>query len=244
MYKTALLSLALLLACAAHAPAQVRICSLETVPWAFRDRATGALQGVFPEVVRELERRTGTVFAVSLIPYPRIAPEIESGAQDCAITAWYDRAALYAVKGEEVASHEIGIVPAKGFRLESYGDVRGMSVSMLPGLSFGEPFDSDSTVRKISDPDYLTGVRKAARHRVDGVAGAVASILEVARREGLERELGKPLVLSRVIVTLQFSKLSPHLWLKPALDATLSAMARNGSLQAIRDRHYGPKAPR
>lgn len=223
--------------------AQVKIATIETPPWAYNDPATGRPEGVFPDVVRELERRTGVAFAMSLIPFPRIAPELESGAQDCAVSVWLESAGQYAVKGEEVASHSIGVVPRRGVPLESYADLRGLILSTLPGLVFGEPFDSDSTIRKVRDPDYLTGVRKAAHGRVDGVAGAVPTILYIAGKEELAAAFDEPFVLARASIVLQFSKVSPHLGQKPRLDQALAGMRREGALEAIRSAHYGGLKP-
>ena len=56
---------------------------MEVAPWAYRDVSGIGYSGIFPDLVREMERRTGYEIVITLTPYARIDRELESHRQDC-----------------------------------------------------------------------------------------------------------------------------------------------------------------
>jgi len=207
--------------------------TIEAAPWASADRKTGEQVGLFPAVVRELERRTGHRIAISLQPFARIDHELESGRQDCTIIVWTEERDRIVVKGELVSNHEIGAIPRKGIRLDRYEDLQGKTVSVLRGLSLGDRFDNDSAIRKDLDTDYLMGITKATHNRLDAVAGATHTIQFLIKEEGLTDEFGPPLKLGSIPLVLQCARKSPNLDLMPAFGRAIREMWADGTLDRL-----------
>ncbi|MDX9742121.1 MAG: transporter substrate-binding domain-containing protein, partial [Gammaproteobacteria bacterium] len=159
--------------------------TIEAAPWAYRD-ADGRPAGAFPEIIAELERRGGDRIAIALYPLARIDQSLEAGQRDCTIILWNDYRARYAARGEDVYAMPFGVIARKGVRLESYDDLAPLVISVTRGLAMHPRFDADASLRKDADKDYLTGLRKIAHGRVDAVAGALPTILHIARQAGLD----------------------------------------------------------
>ncbi|OAN50215.1 hypothetical protein A6A04_02070 [Paramagnetospirillum marisnigri] len=225
---------------AAQAQARdLKFITIDVAPWAYAESASTRLSGVFPDVVRELERRTGHRIAMSLHPFARIDRELEAGAQDCTIIVWNDQRARVVRKGELVSDHPIGVIAAKGSRLAGYDDLRGLkSISVLRGLSLGARFDHDPAIAKEFDTDYQTGLRKIAHGRVDAIAGAVPTILYLAAQMGLNQHLGERLSLGSMELVLQCSLKSPHLDLMDQFNRAIRDMRDDGTLERIFKENY------
>ncbi len=217
-------------------PARAReltVITIEAAPWASLDHSGGAI-GLCPDVVREMARRTGLTITVTLQPFARIGHELESGRQDCTVLVWNPEWERFALKGELVSTHVVGVVPRKGVTIRSYDDLHGLRLSVLRGLSLGEPFDSDAAIIKSFDADYLTGLRKLARSRADGVVGAVPTIRYLAQQDHLEAVLGGNFVMGEVPLLLQCSRKSANLDVMEQLDAAIRAMRIDGTMERMK----------
>lgn len=221
------------LLCAAVPAREIRFISVETSPWASIDSRSGRAVGAFPDMVEELQRRTGHAMKISLQPFARIENELESGRQDCTIILWNEPRARLVEKGEAVYFHEMGVIARRGIRLRSYEDLRPLSISVLRGLSFDSRFDSDKLIRKEFDANYMIGVRKLAHRRVDAVAGAIQTLKQLAKEEGLEDYLGESLLLGQIELVLQCAKTSPNLDVMPELNRAIRGMRADGTLERI-----------
>lgn len=219
---------------------EVKFITIETPPWASIDARSGKAVGAFPDIVREMARRTGHTVKISLQPFARIDNELEFGGQDCTIIIWNEPRARLVERGEAVFLHEMGIIARRGISLRSYEDLRPLSISVTRGLSFDPRFDADKAIHKEFDAGYLIGVRKVAHRRVDAVAGAVQTILQVAKDEGLDEHLGESLILGNLELALQCSRKSPQLELMPELNKAIRDMRADGAMESImrRNRYY------
>lgn len=218
------------------AAADLSFVTIEAAPWAYRDTA-GRPAGAFAEIVAELERRGGDRIAVSLYPLARIDQALEAGQQDCTIILWNAHRARYVARGEDVYPMPFGVIARKGVRLESYDDLAPLVISVTRGLAMHPRFDADTGLRKDADKDYLTGLRKIAHGRADAVAGALPTILHIARQAGLDGHLGAPMTLGRVPLALQCAKRSPRLAAMERIDGALRALRADGSLARILSAH-------
>jgi len=207
--------------------------TIEVPPWASIDKVSGKPIGLFPEVVRELERRTGHRISMSLQPYARIDHELESGREDCTIIVWTKERERIVVQGELVSNHEIGVLPRRDFPLTRYEDLHGKSISVLRGLSLGDRFDTDTAIKKDFDTDYLTGIKKVRHKRLDGVAGATHTIQFLIRSEGLAEDFGAPLKLGTIPLALQCAKKSRNLDLMPEFNKAIREMWADGTISRL-----------
>lgn len=219
------------------APArELRFITVEAAPWASRPEAP---VGAFPELVREIERRTGHSIAISLNPFARVERELETGEQDCTILIWTDARARVVQRGESVYAMPFGIIARKGVPLAAYDDLPALTISVVRGVPISSRFDADDAVRKDFDKDYAVAVRKMVHGRVEAVAGALPTIAYLAAENGFGAALGERLVLSTVPLTLQCSWRSANLGVMPQLNEAIRAMAADGTLaRVLANNHY------
>lgn len=219
------------------APArEMRFITVDAAPWASQPEAP---MGAFPELVREIERRTGHSIAISLNPFARVERELETGEQDCTILMWIDARARVVERGENVYVMPFGVVARKGVRLTDYDDLSALTISVVRGVPISARFDADALVRKDFDKDYAVAVRKMVHGRVEAVAGALPTIAYLAAQNGFGDALGERLVLSTVPLALQCSRRSANLDVMPQLNAAIRAMAADGTLaHVLANNHY------
>lgn len=209
---------------------ELRFISIDAAPWASRPEAP---EGAFPQLVRELESRTGHSILISLQSFPRVERDLETGEQDCTILMWNEPRSRVVQRGETVYPMPFGVIARKGVPLASYDDLAGLTVSVVRGLAIHPRFDGDAGLRKDFDKDYVAGIRKMAHGRLEAVAGALPTISYLAAQQGLGAALGQRLVLSTVPLALQCSLRSPNLDVMPALNQAVRAMAEDGTLGRI-----------
>lgn len=213
---------------------ELRLVTIDVAPWASADPVSGKPVGVFPEVVAEIERRTGYAIAISLQPFVRIPRELEALHEDCTILVWSDGWAPFMVKGEMVSTHVFGVIARKGIPLARFEDLYPLEISVLRGLVLGDRFDHDPNIRRQFDTDYATGLRKMTHGRLDAVAGALPTIRYLARQSGVAAALGDELVLSEVELPFQCAKGSAHLDAMPAVNQAIRDMRADGTIERIK----------
>lgn len=217
-------------------PRELAFITIDVAPWASINPETGKPEGAFVEIVRELEQRTGFRIHTTLTPFARVDRELESGDHDCTILV--PRSDSIVIAGEEVADHDIGVISHQEKPLKEYGDLKGQRISLLRGSELSEQFDQDEDFERVFETDYLIALRKLERHRVDGIAGAIPTLLYLAEISGIGDQLAPPLKLTDVPLTFQCSRNSEHLEAMPAISRAIKAMKSDGRMQAITDEFH------
>lgn len=237
--KTSILSIIVLLwiTSPAATAAQLRFITLDVAPWASVDANTGDVVGVFADVIKEIEQRTGHKVEMTLTPFARIDRELESGQQDCTILVPGDSRKKFTQQGELLSYHTIGVIARPGVNLETYEDLKPLTISVLRGAPMSPQFDADTSLLKEFDTDYLIGIRKIAHKRLDAIAGAVSTIRFLAKQQGMAEHLGQQLALTEVPLLLQCSKKSPNIAIMPELNDAIRALKQDGTLRTIEE-HY------
>lgn len=215
--------------------ATLKFITIDVAPWAAQDPQSQKKDGAFFDIVHELQQRTGYQIQTSVTPFARVDRELESGYQDC--TMLVPRPDTLVVTGELVFNHSLGAIARKDLPLNTYEDLRELRISVLRGGSLNERFDTDDTLTKELDTDYIIGLRKMARGRTDAIVGAISTLQHMAEQEGISDVLGEPLVMEEMALYLQCSKKSRHLEAMPALNEALIEMRRDGTLDAIKQQH-------
>lgn len=214
----------------------LRFITVDAAPWAYRPEAPA---GAFPDIVHELEKRTGHSIAVALQSFARVERDLETGEQDCSILMWIEARSRLVERGENVYPMPFGVIARKDVPLSSYDDLARLAVSVVRGVPISPRFDGDDSIRKDFDKDYLVGLRKLEHGRVEAVAGALPTISYIAADNDLADMLGKPLVLHTVPLALQCSRRSANLDVMPQLNEAIRAMSSDGTLARIlTNNHY------
>lgn len=215
---------------------ELNFITLEVAPWAYYDRDSSELKGIFPDLVREMDSRTEHIINMTLTPYARIDRELESGRQDCTMLIRGEDRDRFVFLGELILDHPMGVIPRKDIYLTKYDDLHQVTVSVLRDLNITERFDSDVSIKKQYDTDYQMGLRKMNHKRLDAIAGAIPTIQYLAKINGMDNLLGKPLELSSESVYFQCSKNSKkvsvvnefnHIIKKIKFDGVLDEILKN-----------------
>jgi polar amino acid transport system substrate-binding protein len=205
---------------------ELKFITLEVAPWAYQNKETGSIEGIFPDIVKEIENRTGNTIAITLTPYARINRELEAGRQDCTMLIREKERDGITDLGELVFYHPIGVVPSKRLELKKYEELHGLKVSVLRGLIITDRFSNDRGIQKEEDTYYEISLRKMRHGRVDAIAGAIPTIQYLAKKNGMHDLLGDPLELSSEPIFLQCSHKTKK---KDYIDGI------NKSIQSIKD---------
>ena len=93
----------------------INLITLDVKPWASYDEGAERFVGVFPDFVREIERRTGYEIDISLSPFlfERVNRELDMGRQDCKVFLLDEKRKSIIVVGDSVFDLPMGVVPKK-----------------------------------------------------------------------------------------------------------------------------------
>src|SRR5690625_7597862 len=84
------------------------------------------------------------------------------------------------VTGELVFNHSLGAIARKDLPLNTYEDLRELRISVLRGGSLNERFDTDDTLTKELDTDYIIGLRKMPHGRNNAILGPISNLQHLA----------------------------------------------------------------
>lgn len=200
--------------------------------------AGGELRGLAPALVKELFGELG--LEVRLAPFgnwKRCLLEVHEGRADIVVAAYrnHERAQQFAFSGQYVVADPIVLFVRRdrAFAFEDWDDLRGRTVGLLLGDSFGERFDRFAEValqvERVSTG--LQNVRKLVLGRIDFMPIGRDSGALQSRRLGYDAQvmaLAQPLVTEYYYVAVR--KGSALEALLPALDRRLAALHADGSI--------------
>lgn len=218
--------------------AEIRVITFDIAPWAYRS-ANNEYFGVFPDLMREVEKRTGHRIIISLAPIVqrRIYRELESGRQDCAMTVAGEPRKTIKVVGDPVFDLPVGVIARKGVTLKSDEDLKDLSISILNLLSKNNKFMSAPDLHTVSSPDYISGLRKILHGRVDAIAGAIPTILYIAKANDMSGLLGEPFIMNIEPVVWQCSIDSYNLINMDEVNQEIKNIKQDKVLKKIIDSH-------
>jgi polar amino acid transport system substrate-binding protein len=206
---------------------------IEVAPWASQNKISGEYVGIFPDLVEELEIRSGHKINITLSPYARINREIENNRQDCTVLIVDEKRSQITVKGGYFFSLPVGVIPKKSIVLKEYNDLYDKSISLLRGAAISHKFNSDKKLVKQFDTDYMIILRKLEYGRIDAIAGVIPTIQYLAKQENLSHVLGQPLNLSLEPVFLQCSKTSKNIDYISDLNKAIESMVNDKVIEKI-----------
>lgn len=210
--------------------------TIDVAPWAYVNKESGMLEGAFIEIVKEISLRIDRKINVTITPFARVDRELETGLHDCTILI--PRPETLVVKGDVVSFHPIGIIPRKGITIDDYEDIHKLKISVTRGGTLTPEFDHDEKLHKEYDTNYLMGLRKVSRGRVDAIVGAIPTLLYLAEQEGIATDLGEPFPIIEVPLLFQCSKNSSNLHIMPSVNKAIADIKKEGVLAKIQARYY------
>jgi polar amino acid transport system substrate-binding protein len=206
-------------------------------PWTMPDPANPTkFIGIVPEVMAEIEKRTGHKIVGTMTPYARVENDLKEGNIDFSLMAWGDQRAEWANKGAVAFPLKFGVIATKGTSIKAYADLKGVKISVPRGLKVDVKFDEDTTLTKDLDLDYTTGVKKAEAGRVNAVAGSIETILTIATGLGVRDKFGEELVLRTADASISYSKKAPNIAQAAVINDAITKMVADGTMAKIRDK--------
>lgn len=213
----------------------LNLITVEVAPWAYHDKVENKFLGIFPDLIREIEARTGHSINITLVPFgfSRINRELKIGRQDCTILITQPERSQFTVLGELVFNHEMGVVAHKSISLKDRDDLYGLTISVHKMLAEeGQVMDNEK-LNKEFDASYEIGLRKIKHGRLNAIAGAIPTIKFLAKNLGVEDLLGAPLILKHEPIYLQCSKFSKKLKYFDDINQAIKSIKKDLSLKYI-----------
>lgn len=213
----------------------MKFISIEVAPWAYLNEGQYKHVGIFPDIVEEIERRTGYTIEVTITPFTfeRVNRELMIGRQDCTIVIQDEEREDFVLVGEKLFDHMMGVVAIKKYPLKIYPDLYDLTISTHKSLIITKKFFNDDKLKKEFDVNYDIGLRKIKHGRVNAVAGAISTIQYLAKNNNIEDMLGEPLILKLEPVSLQCSKKSKNIDLIESVNDAIRKMKVDGTLEKI-----------
>jgi polar amino acid transport system substrate-binding protein len=213
----------------------LRFITVDVSPWVSFNKDEGEFIGVFPDIVREIERRTGHDIVITVAPlsFDRVDRELKSGRQDCTMVIRNEQRSQFTIAGEAIVDLSLGVIAKKGTLLDKYTDLYGLRLSVIKALSTTGTFMADDKLTKEFDADYETGLRKLQHGRLDAIAGPIAKIQYLAEKNGMLSMLGTPLVLRKEPVFLQCAKKSKKLKYINDINRAIRSMKKDQTLDEV-----------
>jgi polar amino acid transport system substrate-binding protein len=227
---------ALLLATFPAAADDKLILAAEDNWYPYSAKRDGAPEGLAVDLVRAAYQAAGREVNLVSLPYARCLEEVEDGRQLGCFDTTREPAneARFLFHQEPLFSANIVIVARKespALDLTS-ADLRGMSVAVTNGYTYGEPFQSDSLVKKDVTGSDLAVLRLVAKRRATyGVIydQVMASLISEHSSE-LAGQIKIVGILSRQDLYVSFSRRRPEaVGAIAALDAGLKTIRANGT---------------
>lgn len=215
---------------------ELSFITIDAAPWAYINPESGATEGAFIEIIKEVEKRTAQKIKVTITPFARVDRELEAGTHDCTILV--PLAEEVVISGDVVSFHPIGFIARKGIFIKQYDDIKNLQLSVIRGAAINPEFDNDETLQKEYDTDYLMGLRKVARGRLDAIVGAIPTLQFLLEKEGLQGKFEKPFPIVEIPLVFQCSRKSKNLDQMARINSVLADIKADGTLEKIRQRYY------
>ena len=216
---------------------ELKFVTLEVAPWAYFDKDSNEYRGIFPDLVSEIEERTGHEIKVTLTPYARINRELGAARQDCTMLISDTERDKITIRGELIFNHPMGVVGRGSLNLSSYKDLYGIKISLLRGSVISERFTTDEKLEKYYDTDYQISLQKIKHGRLDAIAGAIPTIQYLAKKNGLGEMLGEPLQLASEPIHLHCAKKSENIKYMDDVNNAIRAIKLDSTLDVILDKN-------
>lgn len=202
--------------------------------------------GLYPRLFQEAFRRMGLPVVLGTVPWKRaLADTDDARAGIGGIYQNTERLKKYDFSSPYYAERLAIYVPAgKVFDFKSVNDLRGKTLNVLKGWSYGDEYDSMVKSGAVKSDDGATSdelnFRKLMDGRNDGVISVVESGEAVIRALNLE---GKVVMLPKLLhvnpVYLAFSKRAHKNALLADFDKAIAAMKADGTFERLVASSFG-----
>ncbi|MDT8992058.1 transporter substrate-binding domain-containing protein [Curvibacter sp. APW13] len=198
----------------------------------------GKPEGVYPAVLREAFARMGVALKLQARPWKRAIAEIDEGSAGVGgIYKNDERVKKYDYSAPILAEKmAVYMGSKKKFEFKTAADLRGMSVGVIRGWSYGDDFDALRKAGQVNVEETgsdAQNLQKLAAGRLDAVlviAEAAAAIVKAQKLQGIE---AAPTLLASNMAHLAFNKSASQAALLEKFNKVLAEMQKSGALETI-----------
>lgn len=216
----------------------IKAAIFHLAPWASSNNSKPV--GIVPDILHALESEFGAPIKQSLVPYPRMLRQIETGEADIAIFFLSEKSrtiadpltVFYLLKTSVIIN---GPIPTNSKRTGK------LKIATARGVLFDSRFDNSRIYERVITNDNQHSIRLLLSNRVHGIAGPEVQLLREIQAIDPNGDYNVLEILNSNQVTLQFSKASKNSSKAEALKQAALAIRNNGKLEEILSRHnYKP----
>ena len=213
---------------------------IDLPPAGFKNK-DGKLTGIHSDFIEALEERSGICIEKKLMPYSRAMKNIKVGEHDAGILnpsddLDFNANVQYLVK---LMTLKTIIIPKKGLSLNTYKDLKNITIGKVRGTPLGNTFDENKHIMQ-ELINYDHGVRMLKKGRIDALVGNSGG-MNVIGKFNLNNYFnvqGKFTIGQREM-WLVFSKNSKNLnQIKPVKSA-VQALVNEGAVDLIFEKFVG-----
>lgn len=227
------------LAHADNSPKILRFGIMALAPYGFQDES-GAWVGNFHDVAQSIIDEGGFEGSVDILPVARLTHSLlKKRSLDCTITAAVPFMDINYLKVASLGQVlKFGVLPLPQVNLNSYADLKKITIAVPIGAKMGLPFDEDQSLKKVEVIDYVGAMRMLEVERVDSAVGVLNSLMFSARKAGVERkEYGNPLVFKTLEINIYCQPLSPAKPYFEKIIQTVELLRREKKIDKIFERY-------
>ena len=176
---------------------------MEQVPYGFMND-NGEFEGVLYDVMNQIIEHSNIGDTNIVVPSKRIFLTMSTKKKSCALLANTPDISDSFVLIEPIGYPLLtGILPRAGIKLPNYASLQNRIIAIPLGIYFDERLDKDETLSILRPLKYTNAIKMLKLKRVDAVAGAIPSLLYIAKEEGMSaNEFDEPLVFKSFEVML------------------------------------------
>jgi len=171
--------------------------TMDQVPYGYKDKE-GNNTGVLFDVMNAIIAASGIGKKHTLIPSKRLGVKLVSGSPVCVIVANTPDVTTQSLIAPIGYSLKMGILPKIDRGITDYASLTGKTVAVPLGIEFDTVFHNDTSIIKVSPPQYINAIKMLKAGRVDAVAGALINLKKIATSIGMkDKDLAPPIILTQ-----------------------------------------------
>jgi len=217
------------------------MATLEQIPYGFKT-SKGQLKGGLFDIMNEIINESGLKASNQLLPSQRLIIELNTGRQLCSLVANTPYNSSHFDLVEPIGLNlSAGILPRKEIKLSDYASLKNIIIAVPLGIYFNEKFDSDNTLTKIRPLSYSKAIQMLKHKQVDAVAGAIESLIYIAKHGSLsESNFSPPLVLSSLKIFLACNRSTPNT-VREVMRAAVITLKKKDKIKQIHQQYSRPQ---
>jgi ABC-type amino acid transport substrate-binding protein len=217
----------------------LKVETIDVAPFGFLG-ADGKPTGMWYEIVNLITQEAALPGENVLTPFARTAKDLEDGTADLVVRFSNEQLDKNSISIAPVVLLPTVVIGPKGAGFKQVPDLRGKTVGILRGGTYGAAFSGDELIKKFEANDYTQEINMLAAQRLDAAAGSAIGLFYEAAKRGLSKDqLSEPLLLGSQNVFLLFSKKTADDKTVAALRAAVEKLQKQDAFAKVINKYMG-----